>query len=660
MPDDPASSTKKAPALPVKAILFVVVVVLFLCGCQFLLLERHFDSPGPPVHSNLDSVHLEALLARYSSQEANISVLASQQIDLAGITAKLGDALRREHEELMGVESRLASVLAGSSGAAAVVPPDLLAASVAQKRQLSDLGAEIQRLSAAQAKNTAHAVDAATSIATPVSGKPAVLDDFPAEWLEHFSKEELQASALEADKWLKGTKAAFEHAWNGYRSHAWGKDEMKPSSGAEARHWGNMGLTLLDSLSTIWIMDLKKEFDEAEKWVQEHLRFDQGQGMVSFFEITIRALGGLVAAHSLSGRPVFLEKAKQLADIMVNGFNNDNGFPNTQIDLKTGRSSGGWYGGTVLAEAGTVQLEFRYISQMTGDKRYQDKADKSMRSIAEAGSGRGLIPWGLNKNGPPHFQNTHITFGAMGDSYYEYLLKMYVQTSKTEPEWKDSWKQSMDEMFQKLIFKTKGGLTYVAEEKDGRADHKMDHLACFVGGMLIYGARELPKSEVKANWEQAGAGITETCFQMYHRYPSHLAPEASRFVQNGDTNNDMFVWNNNAHYLLRPEAAEAIFYMFYYTGDPKYRRMAGEIYEAIEKHCKTTYGYSAVNDVRQPNPSQKNEMESFFLAETLKYLYLTFLPNPRAVLSLDEFVFNTEAHPIRIFKPGQPGFMSKK
>ena len=43
----------------------------------------------------------------------------------------------------------------------------------------------------------------------------------------------------------------------------------------------------------------------------------------------------------------------------------------------------------------------------------------------------------------------------------------------------------------------------------------------------------------------------------------------------------MGVWNNAGHYLLRPEAAEAIFYMFYYTGDPKYRRMAGEIMEAI-------------------------------------------------------------------------------
>jgi len=113
----------------------------------------------------------------------------------------------------------------------------------------------------------------------------------------------------------------------------------------------------------------------------------------------------------------------------------------------------------------------------------------------------------------------------------------------------------------------------------------------------------------------------------------------------------MQVWNGAAHYLLRPETAEAIFYMFYWTGDPKYRRMAGLIIDAIEEHCKTTFGYSAVSDVRSIRPQLKNEMETFFIAETLKYLYLTFVPNPREVIDLDKFVFTTEAHPIKVFEP---------
>ncbi|CAE8600977.1 unnamed protein product [Polarella glacialis] len=103
----------------------------------------------------------------------------------------------------------------------------------------------------------------------------------------------------------------------------------------------------------------------------------------------------------------------------------------------------------------------------------------------------------------------------MGDSYYEYLLKMYLQTGGTEPEWLEAWRRAMDKMEERLILKTAGGLTYIAEEKDGRIDHKMDHLACFVGGMLIYGARQLPKEKVDPRWEETATGITETCYQMH-------------------------------------------------------------------------------------------------------------------------------------------------
>mmetsp|Transcript_76407 Transcript_76407/g.224144 ORF Transcript_76407/g.224144 Transcript_76407/m.224144 type:complete len:240 (+) Transcript_76407:1-720(+) len=236
----------------------------------------------------------------------------------------------------------------------------------------------------------------------------------------------------------------------------------------------------------------------------------------------------------------------------------------------------------------------------------------------------------------------------MGDSYYEYLLKTYVQTGHKEKEWKDAWKRAMADMLNKLVRKTAGGLTYVGEEQNGRPANKMDHLACFAGGLLMYGSRQLPVEERDPRWEQSAAEITETCFQMYHRSASHLAPEVSSFDHNSAAGRDMQVSGNSWENRLRPEAIESIFYMLYYTGDPKYRRMAGEIFEALEAHAKTAYGYGGLVDVRQARPQIKNELETFFLAETLKYLYLCFVPNPREVLDLDEFVLNTEAHPIRI------------
>jgi len=478
---------------------------------------------------------------------------------------------------------------------------------------------------------------------------PARSDDLPAEWLSRFTREELEASAQEAERWRFGVRNAFQHVWRGYRASAWGKDEFKPVTGQEGRRWGGLGLMILDSLSTMWVMGLMEEFDEATRWVESSLHFEQS-GWVSFFETTIRALGGLISAHSLSGRGVFLRKAQELADRMMPAFaQGDPGFPMNQVNLGSRMGKHGWYSGAVLSEAGSVQLEFRYISQQTGDPSYQERADRSMRNIIKAGGQGGLVPWGLSRAPPVHPINSHITLGAMGDSYYEYLLKMYVQTGRTEDEWSNAWRRAMKEMHRRLVRRTAGGLTYLAEENNGIVQHKMDHLACFVGGMLIYGSRQLPVAERDPQWEQTAAGITETCYEMYNRQPSHLAPEAVTFNDQQVTPNDMEAHHAQWHCLLRPEAAEAIFYMFYYTGDPRYRRMAGLIFEAIESHARTHHGYSAVADVRQAHPALRNEMETFFLAETLKYLYLTFVPNPREVLNLDEFVLNTEAHPIRIF-----------
>eukprot|EP00928_Gymnodinium_smaydae_P038596 TRINITY_DN26599_c0_g1_i1.p1 TRINITY_DN26599_c0_g1~~TRINITY_DN26599_c0_g1_i1.p1 ORF type:complete len:670 (+),score=97.09 TRINITY_DN26599_c0_g1_i1:177-2186(+) len=651
-----ASATK----LPLKAIGFGVLAVSVVCLVQFVLLSRHVDN-----YSHSASFHVgDPLWARLQAQDKHIDALEMKQKDLLRLTSELSGSLVAQQTELKQVEDRLISALSDSGASSVPLPRQqqgitLNMRQFAPQQPLQNVGVpQTSGSGLASLPSQVNAAQADVNVKPPAASSFSEgKHSFPKEWLARFSEKELLESAAEADKWRQGTRDAFLHAWQGYRKHAWGADEFNPTTGRSARTWANCGMQILDALSTMWVMGLTAEFDDATKWVEDHLVWNH-RGMISFFETTIRALGGLVSAHSLSGRKIFLQKAKELADKMLPAFDRNTAFPWTQVDLQSGRGASGWYKGVVLAEAGTVQLEFRYLSQQTGDPVYAEKADASMRAAIQAGHNSGLVPWGLSRSRPPRPANNHITFGAMGDSYYEYLLKMWVQTDKTEPEWKDAWKKAMREMHERLILRTSGGLVYVAEENNHRIDHKMDHLACFVGGMLVYGARTLPGEEVDAKWEETAAGITETCFQMYHRQPSHLAAEASALRPDHESGRDLEVWNNAAHYLLRPEAAEAIFYMFYYTGDPKYRRMAGEIFEAIERNCKTSFGYSAVHDVRSEHPSKRNEMETFFLAETLKYLYLTFLPNPREVLSLDEFVFNTEAHPIRIRKRSQ-GFLAR-
>ena len=60
-------------------------------------------------------------------------------------------------------------------------------------------------------------------------------------------------------------------AWKGYKEFAWGKDELLPVS-KKSSEWFNLGLTLIDSLDTMLLMGMQKEYAEAREWVNTELR----------------------------------------------------------------------------------------------------------------------------------------------------------------------------------------------------------------------------------------------------------------------------------------------------------------------------------------------------------------------------------------------------
>ena len=100
---------------------------------------------------------------------------------------------------------------------------------------------------------------------------------------------------------------AFRHAWKAYKKYAWGADALRPLS-KSGEKWLGLGVTIVDSLDTMWLMGLQAEFDEAKAWVASSLEIAQNKD-VSVFETTIRVLGGLLSAHHLSKEDVFLQKA---------------------------------------------------------------------------------------------------------------------------------------------------------------------------------------------------------------------------------------------------------------------------------------------------------------------------------------------------------------
>eukprot|EP00927_Polykrikos_kofoidii_P078563 TRINITY_DN75380_c0_g1_i1.p1 TRINITY_DN75380_c0_g1~~TRINITY_DN75380_c0_g1_i1.p1 ORF type:complete len:798 (+),score=125.48 TRINITY_DN75380_c0_g1_i1:70-2463(+) len=445
-------------------------------------------------------------------------------------------------------------------------------------------------------------------------------------------------------------RSEFAHAWRSYRKHAWGSDELMPLSKRGKDTFGDVGMTILDSLTTLWLMGLSDDFDDASKWVEEKLDFGKANREVSVFELVIRAVGGLLGAHALSGKTLFLEHAQGLADRLLPAFNTSSGMPLPRWDVskRRGKQTGE---ATILAEAGSVQLEFRSLTGLTGDIRYRDAADRSFNAIRSTGL-TGMIPVKLT---PPEITPTralseNLAVGALADSYYEYVLKQWLQ-SPGEIQFKEMWVKHMEALPSLVRGDTgenmTGPLRIVEIDTDGRTIWKMDHLSCFAPGMIALALQSLPDEDLtkrrKASWLRLAEGMTEGCAEMWTKSATGIAPE---FVLiDGNAPFRMRGSKHGAHSFLRPETAESLFYMFRLTGNEKYRKIGKKMLKALVKNAKVDGGYATVNDVRVLPTQKKDEMQSFVLAETFKYLYLLF--SPSTALDLDKFVLNTEGHPLR-------------
>ena len=475
-------------------------------------------------------------------------------------------------------------------------------------------------------------------------GQGGQIRDVIPDWVPD---EPLSDPTEENKRRLGKVKDGFMHAWKGYRKYAWGHDELQPLS-RKGKDWlkGNavgFGTTILDTMTTLWVMGFHEEFDVAIDWVRKNLDFNKDSEM-SCFESTIRMLGGLLSAYELSGEKHrwLVDKAADLADRLLHSYNTTTGIPHATVNLKTLKHSNPrWAGGaSVLSEFGTVQMEMKTLSYHTGNPVYDQKAMAIINVIRRHMPPDGLTPTYMDPR-TAKWTTDHVTLGALGDSYYEYLLKSWLLTGQTEDHYKEMYSQAARGIVKRLIKKSHpSGQTYVAQYKRGAVIHKMDHLACFAGGMFALGAQTI-KGPHADEWMEIGAGITETCHQMYKMTRTGLAPEVSEFQGGSD------MTPGPAYYILRPETIEAFFYMWRFTKDQKYRDWGWEMFLAAERWCKVeSGGYSGVKNVNAVPPRKDDLMQSFWLAETMKYLFLLFADDD--ALNLDEWVINTEAHPLKI------------
>ncbi|KAF2135199.1 glycoside hydrolase family 47 protein [Aplosporella prunicola CBS 121167] len=481
-------------------------------------------------------------------------------------------------------------------------------------------------------------------------------------------------------------KETFVSSWDAYAQHAWGQDRFHPISKRGSQMSPNgLGWIIVDSLDTLMIMNLTSRLASARLWVHRKLDYNQDQD-VNTFETTIRMLGGLLSAHYLATQLagassrrdyVYLSKATDLADRLLGAYNSASGIPYASINLRMGEGIRSHMdgGSSSTAEATTLQMEMKYLAQLTGKEVYWRKAEKVMKVIDDIGVQDGLVPIFVSAD-IGRFTSREIRLGSRGDSYYEYLIKQYLQTH--EPVYLKMWEESLAGIRKHLIIPTRESkLNIVAELPNGvgsKLSPKMDHLVCFLPGSIALGAtgghteaeaRKTPDwNAEKSEQMDLARELMKTCWGMYKITETGLAPEIAWFNVNEDVlqprtsplplarskdnvndwKKDFVVKPLDAHNLQRPETVESLFLMWRITKDPIYREWGWEIFEAFKKYTvlEGGEGYTSLDNVNAIPPTRRDNMESFWLAETLKYLYLLFSPDD--LLPLSENVFNTEAH----------------
>ncbi|RXN16449.1 mannosyl-oligosaccharide 1,2-alpha-mannosidase IA-like protein [Labeo rohita] len=346
------------------------------------------------------------------------------------------------------------------------------------------------------------------------------------------------------------------------------------------------------------------------------------------------------------GAEIFKQKVVELGEKLLPAFNTPTGIPRGVINLGSGTSwSWGWAsaGSSILAEFGTLHLEFVHLTELSGNPVFTEKVMNIRKLLNKIEKPHGLYPNFLSPVSGNWVQH-HVSIGGLGDSFYEYLIKSFLMSDKTDQEAKKMYYSAMEAIETNLVQKSPAGLTYVAEWRGGILDHKMGHLACFSGGMIGIGADDGPAGQ-RQHYLDLAAEITHTCHESYSRSATKLGPEAFRFDAGAEATATRL---SDRYYILRPEVIESYMYMWRLTHDPKYREWGWEAVEALEKHCRVDAGFSGIRDVYASTVSHDNMQQSFFLSETLKYLYLLFSDDD--LLPLEDWVFNTEAHPLPVIR----------
>ena len=486
-------------------------------------------------------------------------------------------------------------------------------------------------------------------------------------------------------------KAAFQRCWKSYRDRAFLKDELSPLSGLSRQVFSGWAATLVDSLDTLHIMGMEEELQEAINAAVAIDFSSSTEQTVNVFETTIRYLGGFLSAYDLTHNQILLDRAVEIGEMLYVSFDTPNRMPVTRWDWEKaseGHPQVAW-GITLVSEIGSLSLEFTRLSQLTGNPKWYD-AIARITTIFDEQQSKTLLPgmWPVQVDAE-HMNFTKDTFfslGGMADSTYEYFPKEYALLGGLDPVYRKLYEGSMETAERYLFFRPMvhdeadiliSGNSRANGPDDISLDPQGQHLTCFLGGMLALGGKLFDRPDDIV----LGRKITDGCIWAYNYLPSGIMPETFRLIpcasrtecpwnrtlweeevlarayaddSHAESADQVirekrlppgFVDIGDSRYILRPEAIESIFILYRITGDESLRETAWKMFHTIQKLTETEYANAELEDVTVERPPKTDRMESFWMAETLKYFYLIF--GEPDLISLDDYVLNTEAHPFR-------------
>uniref|UniRef100_A0A7S4PR72 alpha-1,2-Mannosidase n=1 Tax=Guillardia theta TaxID=55529 RepID=A0A7S4PR72_GUITH len=440
----------------------------------------------------------------------------------------------------------------------------------------------------------------------------------------------------------------FYHAYDGYLLHAFPKDELAPISctGHDTHNCQGCMLTFYDALDTLAVLGNRTEYQRVVNWIIKHGEetFDRDV-TVSVFETNIRILGSLISNHLLASdkdlnlmpgyNGELLTLALSLGNRLVNAYMTPTGLPYGSINLKRGIQ----YGETTVtatATGGTVLLEFLLLSKLTGKKIFSVVAEKATKALWERRSQLGLLGSHIDVNtGNWVYFDSGIGGGI--DSFYEYLLKAYFLTGKS------TYLNMFDE-------------GYAAIKKhifiDGKSVGWYVDVNMYTGKVMFPFYRSLqsfwPGLQALYGDVEEAETLFMQFFEVWAKYG--FVPEAYNLLVHAPE-------KGLEQYPLRPELAESAFYLYRATGKDKFRQAGAIILSSLEKYAKVQCGYAAIENVE--TKKVRDHMDSYFLAETVKYLYLLFDDSPETAIfrNASKYIFNTEAHLLPLSKPPPSEFL---